>query len=66
MHVRARKIADFCQNYVKTPRAKQSASIPVATNADRGTPQPSQAVHLPVPRWMLGEQAYIREFGYSH
>lgn len=66
MHARARKIAAFCQHHVKTPRGNRLASIPATASAPRGTPQPAQAVHLPVPQYMLSEQAYIRDFGYSH
>jgi len=66
MSTRAQKIAAFGQNYANALRAKKMASKPSPTSHSCSVLLPVQQAHLPVPRYMLSEQAHIREFGYSH
>lgn len=68
MSTRAKKMAVFSQIYANVERARSErrakgmASEPSRTSGQPPVPQ----VHLPIPRYMLSEQAYIHEFGYSH
>jgi hypothetical protein len=66
MTKRAQKIAVFAETYANAQRAKRLASKPSCTN-DACCIAPSvPPICMPVERYMLSEQAHIREIGYSH